>query len=129
MIFFHCHHNQIDCVLVSLVSEDVALLHNLLGELILARRLVPSVTLKREVFQWCITVERSLSLECLLSVFLVLVVLLFSFLFDLGVLTGTWVSASSVVLWTGVIIVMSDEELIDARSPGNSCSTLWSSRQ
>ena len=114
---------------VSLASVKMALFEGVLGELVLAQCLIPSIALKPEGFQWCIRIEGSLSPESLLSVFLVLVVLLFSFLFDLGVLTGTWISASSVVLWTGVIIIMSDEELIDARSPGNSCSTLWSSRQ
>ena len=114
---------------VSLESVKMALFEGVLGELVLAQCLIPSIALKPEGFQWCIRIEGSLSPECLLSVSLVLVVLLFSFLFDLGVLTGTWISASSVVLWTGVIIVVRDEELIDARFPGNSCSTLWSSRQ
>ena len=129
MIFLHCHHNQIDRVPVSLLSEQVPLLDNVQWELILARRLVPSVTLKREVFQWCITVERSLSLECLLSFFLVPVMFIFPFFFNLGVLAGSRVSASRVIRRTRGIVISSLEKLADARWPGNSCSTLWCSRQ
>ena len=129
LIFFHRHFNQVDRMLVPVASVEMALFEDVLGELVFAQRLVPSIALKTEVFQWCIRVEGSLSLESLLSVFLPLVMFFFPFLFDLGVLTGSWVSASHVVIWTGVIIIMSDEELIDARWPGNSCSTLWCSRQ
>ena len=82
MVFFHPNFNQVDRILVPVASELMALLDNFFRELVLASRLVPSVALKAEPFQWCIRVEGSLSLKRLLSVFLPLDVFLFPFVFD-----------------------------------------------
>ena len=129
MVFLHCSHYQTDREFVSLVSVYVPLLDHVQWELIFTRRSSPSVALKREVFQGSGTVERSLPVECLLSVSFVLVMFIFPFIFDLGVIAGSRVSASRVIRRTRVIVILSLEKLADARWPGNSCSTLWCSRQ